>query len=71
MVLGRSSHFSRVMSWFIWVFGLQLGEAFGSLDILLSCILEALSAQHSIHFYVFQICTILYEVRDLLLINQI
>jgi len=68
-VLGRSSHFIWAMIWFIWVFGLHLGEDFGSLDLHLSCILEDLLAKHSIPLYVFQICTILYEARDLLLIN--
>jgi hypothetical protein len=57
-VLGRSSYFNWVMSWFIWVFGLYIGEDFGSLDLLLSCILEV---RHSTILYVFQICPILYE----------
>jgi hypothetical protein len=54
----RASPTAEDIHWSSVLLGVQLVEAFGSLDLLLSCVLEALSAQHSIHLYVFQICTI-------------
>ena len=57
----RVSHTTKDISWASVLLGLHLGEDFGSLDLSLSCILEALSAIHSILLYVFHICSILYE----------
>jgi hypothetical protein len=41
IVRERASHIAEGIHWIAVLLGLHLGEAFGSLDLLLSCILEA------------------------------
>jgi hypothetical protein len=66
IVRERASHIAEGIHWIAVLLGLQLGEAFGSLDLRLSCILEAISAIHSMYSRSVPFC-----MRLAIIINKI